>query len=55
MPEARGLYEVPREKMRTRHFAYRTEQAFYPGFGVTLTFTIGSTRGKWGPRTWRPS
>ena len=28
MPEARGLYEVSREKMRTRHFAYRTEQAY---------------------------
>jgi len=27
MPGARGLYEVSREKMRTRHFAYRTEQA----------------------------
>jgi Phage integrase family/Phage integrase, N-terminal SAM-like domain len=28
MPEARGLYEVSREKMRTRHFAYHTEQAY---------------------------
>jgi len=28
MPEARGLYEVSREKMRARHFAYRTEQAY---------------------------
>jgi integron integrase len=28
MPEARGLYEVSREKMRTRHFSYRTEQAY---------------------------
>ena len=28
MPVARGLYEVSREKMRTRHFAYRTEQAY---------------------------
>jgi Phage integrase, N-terminal SAM-like domain len=28
MPGARGLYEVSREKMRTRHFAYRTEQAY---------------------------
>jgi hypothetical protein len=28
MPEARGLYEVSRERMRTRHFAYRTEQAY---------------------------
>jgi site-specific recombinase XerD len=28
MPEARGLYEVSREKMRTRHFAYRTERAY---------------------------
>jgi integrase len=28
MPAARGLYEVSREKMRTRHFAYRTEQAY---------------------------
>jgi integron integrase len=28
MPEARGLYEVAREKMRTRHFAYRSEQAY---------------------------
>ena len=28
MPRERGLYEVSREKMRTRHFAYRTEQAY---------------------------
>ena len=28
MPGPRGLYEVSREKMRTRHFAYRTEQAY---------------------------
>jgi integron integrase len=28
MPGARGLYAVSREKMRTRHFAYRTEQAY---------------------------
>jgi integrase-like protein len=28
MPGARGLCEVSREKMRTRHFAYRTEQAY---------------------------
>ena len=28
MPVARGLYGVSREKMRTRHFAYRTEQAY---------------------------
>src|SRR5882757_745392 len=28
MSVARGLYEVSREKMRTRHFAYRTEQAY---------------------------
>jgi integron integrase len=28
MPAVRGLYEVSREKMRTRHFAYRTEQAY---------------------------
>jgi integron integrase len=28
MPGARGLYEVSREKMRTRHLAYRTEQAY---------------------------
>jgi integron integrase len=28
MPGERGLYEVSREKMRTRHFAYRTEQAY---------------------------
>jgi integron integrase len=28
MPAVRGLYEVSREKMRTRHFAFRTEQAY---------------------------
>jgi integron integrase len=28
MPAARGLYAVSREKMRTRHLAYRTEQAY---------------------------
>jgi integrase len=28
MRGGRGLYEVAREKMRTRHFAYRTEQAY---------------------------
>jgi integron integrase len=28
MPGGRGLYEVSREKMRTRHLAYRTEQAY---------------------------
>jgi integron integrase len=28
MPGARGLYEVSRDKMRTRHFAYRTERAY---------------------------
>jgi integron integrase len=28
MPAVRGLYEVSRDKMRTRHFAYRTEQAY---------------------------
>jgi integron integrase len=28
MAEGRGLYEVAREKMRTRHFAFRTQQAY---------------------------
>jgi integron integrase len=28
MSVGRGLYEVAREKMRTRHFAYRTERAY---------------------------
>jgi len=28
MPDARGLFEVARERMRTRHLAYRTEQAY---------------------------
>jgi integron integrase len=28
MSGGRGLYEVSREKMRTRHFSYRTEQAY---------------------------
>src|ERR1700727_2924642 len=28
MPEGRGLLEVARENMRTRHFAYRTEKAY---------------------------
>lgn len=28
MREGRGLFEVAREKMRTRHFAYRTEQVY---------------------------
>jgi integron integrase len=28
MPEGRGLFEVAREKMRTRHLAYRTEQVY---------------------------
>ena len=28
MYEGRGLLEVAREKMRTRHFAYRTEQIY---------------------------
>jgi integron integrase len=28
MPGGRGLYEVAREKMRTRHLAYRTEQTY---------------------------
>lgn len=28
MREGRGLFEVAREKMRTRHFAFRSEQAY---------------------------
>jgi hypothetical protein len=28
MPEGRGLFAVAREKIRTRHLAYRTEQAY---------------------------
>jgi integrase len=28
MPERRGLFEVAREKIRTRHLAFRTEQAY---------------------------
>lgn len=28
MPEGRGLFEVAREKIRTRHLALRTEQAY---------------------------
>jgi integron integrase len=28
MPQGRGLFEVAREKIRTRHLAYRTEQAY---------------------------
>jgi integron integrase len=28
MQQSRGLFEVSREKMRTRHFAYRTEQVY---------------------------
>jgi len=28
MPEGRGLFEVARDRMRTRHLAFRTEQAY---------------------------
>src|SRR6202035_4382519 len=28
MPEGRGLFEVARERMRTRHLALRTEQTY---------------------------
>ena len=28
MSNGRGLFEVAVEKMRTRHFAYRTEKAY---------------------------
>jgi hypothetical protein len=28
MPEGRGLFEVARETIRTRHSAFRTEQAY---------------------------
>jgi hypothetical protein len=28
MPEGRGLFEVAREKIRTRNLAFRTEQAY---------------------------
>jgi len=28
MPERRGFFEVAREKIRTRHLALRTEQAY---------------------------
>jgi site-specific recombinase XerD len=28
MPEARGLFEVARERIRTQHLSYRTEQAY---------------------------
>jgi integron integrase len=28
MPEGRGLFEVARDRIRTRHMAYRTEQAY---------------------------
>src|SRR5271170_6764658 len=28
MPAARGLFAVARDKIRTRHLAYRTEQAY---------------------------
>jgi len=28
MPEGRGLFEVAREKIRTRHLAFRTEEAY---------------------------
>ena len=28
MPEARGLFEVDRERIRTQHLSYRTEQAY---------------------------
>ena len=28
MPKGRGLFEVARERIRTRHLAYRTEQAY---------------------------
>ena len=28
MPEGRGLFEVARERIRTRHLAFRTEQAY---------------------------
>lgn len=28
MHEGRGLLEAAKEKMRTRHFAYRTEQIY---------------------------
>ena len=28
MPERRGLFEVAREKIRIRHLAFRTEQAY---------------------------
>ena len=28
MPEGRGLFEVARARIRTRHLAFRTEQAY---------------------------
>jgi len=42
MPEGRGLFEVAREKIRTRHLAFRTEQAYLHWMRRYVKFHGGS-------------
>jgi integron integrase len=41
MPEKRGLFEVSRERIRTRHLAYRTEQAYLQWMRRYVKFLAG--------------
>jgi hypothetical protein len=54
MPERRGLLEVARDRIRTRHMAYRTEQA-YLQWMRRFSSTVGAIRVKWGRVTLRLS
>jgi integron integrase len=48
MPEGRGLFEVAREKMRTRHLAYRTEQVYLQWMRRYVKFHDRRHRATWG-------
>ena len=48
MSDVPGLLQVARNKMRTRHLAYRTEQTYCSGYDVTCCFISGSIPGDLG-------
>jgi integrase len=50
MPEVRGLFEVARERIRTRHLAFRTEQAYLQWMRRYVKF-----RGRRHPRDMGPA
>jgi hypothetical protein len=54
-PKPRGLLEVARERMRTRHLSLRLSRHICSGRGVTSGFITGATHASSALRRWNSS